>query len=204
MKEIYLARSLIPCRKLKTLQAYLKSKGGKKAGARGAFRDIVDLYSARVFNLSLRILGSREDAEEATQDAFMRILKALDDFRGDSGLATWIWRITTNVCLTRKKKKSIAPVSLDSVEIDPPDGRVEDYSRQERSFFARERADTISRYISMLPPGEATAITLFYFEELSYEEISDVLKIPIGTVSTDLHRGRQRLGELLREEREEP
>jgi RNA polymerase sigma-70 factor (ECF subfamily) len=149
------------------------------------------------------MLGSREDAEETTQDVFMRILNSLDDFRGDSSLATWIWRITTNVCLTRRKKKSIASVSLDNIEFDPPDGRIEDCSRQERSFLARERSEIITRCISLLSPTESAVITLFYLEELSYEEISVILKMPVGTVSTALHRGRQRLGELLREEKEE-
>lgn len=198
MKENYLAGSLISCRKHKTLQADLKRTGGRKAGAHETFGDIIALYSERVYNLAIRILGNKEDAEEATQDVFMRILNSLDDFRGDSSLATWIWRITANVCLSRRKKKTIDTVSLNKIEFDPPDGRTEQYSRQERSFFARERADIINRYISSLPPGESAVITLFYLEELSYEEISEVLKMPMGTVSTALHRGRQRLGELLR------
>lgn len=172
----------------------------EESEAGGTFKDIVNLYSERVFNLALRMLGNREEAEEATQDVFMRVLRSIDKFRGDSGLGTWIWRIATNVCLTRRKKKNILAVSLDAIDVDPPDGKIERNSRQERSLFARERTDIIQHYISLLPPGESAVITLFYLEELSYEEISDILKMPVGTVSTSLHRGRQKLGEMLRKD----
>ncbi len=172
----------------------------EESEAGGTFKDIVNLYSERVFNLALRMLGNREEAEEATQDVFMRVLRSIDKFRGDSGLGTWIWRIATNVCLTRRKKKNILAVSLDAIDVDPPDGKIERNSKQERSLFARERTDIIQHYISLLPPGESAVITLFYLEELSYEEISDILKMPVGTVSTSLHRGRQKLGEMLRKD----
>lgn len=177
--------------------------GAENVVAGGTFQDIVELYSGRVFNLALKMLGNREDAEEATQDVFMKVHDSMRNFRGDSSLGTWIWRITTNVCLTRRKKKKIASVSLDDIEVDPPDGRIDAHSKQERTFFARQRTDLIDQNISMLPPNESAVITLFYIEELSYEEISDILKMPTGTVSTLLHRGRRRLGQLLRQMKEE-
>ncbi len=174
-----------------------------KADAGNAFRDIVDLFSGRVFNLAVKMLGNRHDAEEAVQDVFMRIHSSLDDFRGESSLSTWIWRITVNVCLTKRKKSSLGAVSLDESGIDPPDGRVENSSRQEKSVYARERREILEGCIALLPPNESAVVTFFYFEELSYEEISDILKLPIGTVSTALHRGRQRLAEMLKERKDE-
>ena len=135
--------------------------------------------------------------------SIIRVLKSLEEFRGDSSLSTWIWRITTNVCITRRKKKTIDALSLDEAEIDPPDGHIRDYTREEKSLYDRELSETVNGYISMLPPNESAVITLFYLEELSYEEISEILRLPVGTVSTALHRGRQRLGEMLREKKEE-
>lgn len=176
--------------------------GIERPGNETTFKDIVTLYSGRVFNLSIKILGNRQDAEEATQDVFVRVLNSLDDFRGDASLSTWIWRITTNVCLTRRKKKSIPSVSLEDIGIDLPDGRIQPGSRQEKQYYDRELSETIGRSIALLPPNESAVITLFYLEQLSYEEISDVLKMPIGTVSTALHRGRRRLAEMLRERKE--
>lgn len=174
-----------------------------KPAANDPFKDIVSLYSGRVFNLALKMLGDRNDAEEAAQDVFMRVYSSLKDFRGDSSLSTWIWRITANVCLTRRKKKDLDPVSLDDGEIDPPDGRVGNLSGQEKSVYAHERREKLDSYISLLPSNEAAVVTLFYFEQMSYEEISDILKLPVGTVSTALHRGRQRLAEMLRERKDE-
>ena len=156
-----------------------------------------------MFNLALKMLGNRNDAEEAVQDVFMRVYSSLKDFRGDSSLSTWIWRITANVCLTRRKKRDTSGVSLDDSGIDPPDGRIEDSSRQEKSVYARERRKILDACIALLPPNESAVVTLFYFEELSYEEISDILRLPVGTVSTALHRARQRLAEMLRERRDE-
>ena len=175
----------------------------KEEKLRSNYEDIVSLHSERVYNLALRMLGNREDAEEATQDVFVRVFQSMDNFRGDSSLSTWIWRITTNVCITRRKKKNIDAISLDNVEIDPPDGRIEDCSRQEKSLYRRERSKLINTCISLLPPNESAAITLFYLEGLSYEEISEILKLPIGTVSIALHRGRRRLGEMLKGKKEE-
>ena len=175
----------------------------KEGELRNNYEDIVSLHSERVYNLALRMLGNREDAEEATQDVFVRVFRSMESFRGDSSLSTWIWRITTNVCITRRKKKKIESVSMENAEIDPPDGQIENSSRQEKSLYDHERYKMINRYISLLPPNESAAITLFYLECLSYEEISEILKLPIGTVSIALHRGRRRLGEMLRKKREE-
>ncbi len=161
------------------------------------YSDIVDLYSERVFNLAIRMLGNREDAEEATQDVFMRVYKSMDGFRGDSSLSTWIWRIAANVCITRSKKKKANAVSLENSLIDPPDGQVGTFSGQERALYRTELAGAVKEFISMLPPNESTVVTLFYLEELSYEEISEILKMPLGTVSITLHRGKARLRELL-------
>lgn len=174
-----------------------------KQAAGDPFKDIVDLYSGRVFSLAFKMLGTRTDAEEATQDVFMRVYSSLKDFRGDSSLSTWIWRITTNVCLSRRKKKGLDPVSIDDREIDPPDGGVADFSRQEKSVYARERREILDECIALLPRNEAAVVTLFYLEQLSYDEIADILKIPAGTVSTALHRGRQRLAEMLKKRKDE-
>ncbi len=167
------------------------------------YLDIVDLYSGRVFNLASRMLGNREDAEEATQDVFMRVFKSLDSFRGDSAMSTWIWRITSNVCMSRLSRKRHAAVSLDESEIDPPDDRIGHISRQEKAFFKTERRIAIEKYLALLPPVESAALTLFYMEGLSYNEISQALEIPIGTVSVEIHRGRRKLREIMRGGREE-
>lgn len=176
---------------------------GKEGRASDKYSDLVALYSERVFNLALRMLRNRENAEEATQDVFIKIFKSMENFRGESSLSTWIWRIATNVCFSYLRKNKINSVSLEDAKLDPTDGQTGSYSIQENALHHHELSSAINKFISMLPANESVAVTLFYLEELSYEEISEILKMPIGTVSITLHRGRKRLREMIKEKKEE-
>lgn len=168
------------------------------------FDSIVGHFAERIFNQALRVLGNREDAEEATTDVFMRIHRGLGDFRGESQLSTWIWRITANVCLTRKSRRRVQMVSLDAVEFrdDPRDD--ERNSNPQERFLAQEGGEELAGLIAELPDQEASAIALFYLQEMKYDEIAITLQIPPGTVATLLHRGRERLRKRIRGERERP
>ncbi len=161
------------------------------------FPDIVRDFSKQVYEHAYRVLGNVEEAEEATQDVFLRIHGSLHSFRGDSILSTWIWRITLNVCLTRRERletmrKRRAPG--DFLEMHIPGDERENAHEQ---VVRREQAEIVGRTISRLSQREATVITMFYLQEMSYEEISEVLSIPPGSVATALHRGRERLRKLL-------
>jgi RNA polymerase sigma-70 factor, ECF subfamily len=166
------------------------------------FDTIIDQFAERIFNHAYRMLGSREDAEEATQDVFLKIHQGLGDFRGESRISTWIWRITTNVCLSRRARKKISTDSLDedterSAEIE--DKNVAD---PEELFIAQEAREKLAGLIADLNPQEASAITLFYLEGMDYAEIARILDVPMGSVATALHRGRLRLRMLyLRKEK---
>ncbi len=157
------------------------------------FDSIVEHFAERIFNQALRVLGNREEAEEATSDVFMRIHRGLGDFRGESQLSTWIWRITTNVCLTSKARKRVHMVSLDAGEFrdDPPDDKRN--SNPEERFLAEEVGEELAGLIAELPDQEASAIAFFYLQEMKYDEIAVIMEIPTGTVATLLHRGRERL-----------
>jgi len=159
----------------------------------GKFREIVREYGPRVYEHAYRVLGNVEESEEATQDVFLRIHRSLDAFRGDAKLSTWIWRITLNVCLTRREK--VDRSKLLRVTGDPADLHIpaEDREHPEQKVVRREEAEHLARHIANLPPREASVITLFYLQEMSYEEISEILNIPSGSVATALHRGRERL-----------
>ncbi len=152
------------------------------------FREIVDGYSAQVYNHALSLLKNREDAEEATQDVFVKINKAIALFRGDAKLSTWIWRITANVCYTRLAKKKLITDSFDNVSNSIPDTH---------SLFSEltrhERKEIIETALSHIPQQQASILLQFYFEELSYKEIADAFNLPEGTIATLLHRGRENL-----------
>jgi RNA polymerase sigma-70 factor (ECF subfamily) len=153
----------------------------------------VDEFAEKIFNHAYRMLGSREDAEEATQDVFLKIHRGLADFRDQSRISTWIWRITTNVCLTRRAKKSPMTMSLNG---KGEEHVIVDENRQsnpEKLFVAQEDRERLARFIAKLDPTEASAITLFYLQEMGYEEIARILDMPMGSVATALHRGREKL-----------
>ncbi|RPI04654.1 MAG: sigma-70 family RNA polymerase sigma factor [Ignavibacteriae bacterium] len=159
-----------------------------------SFENIVRQFSNRVYNHAFRVLGNREQAEEATQDVFLKIYRSLESFRGESTLSTWIWRITANVCITQAKKSRLETSPLDSDEIDSIS---DDEPNPEQALLNNETKDEIANAISRLPYREATAINLFYLEEMDYGEIANILEIPAGSVATALHRGRERLRKLL-------
>jgi RNA polymerase sigma-70 factor (ECF subfamily) len=160
------------------------------------FSVIIKEFAERVYNHAYRMLGTREDAEEATQDVFLKIHKGLNNFRGDAKLSTWIWRITANVCLTRRsnKTKNIFSVEYNLTNELADDNRT---ANPEKNFISMEGHEDVAVLINKLSPKEAAAITLFYLEEMNYKEISNILEIPMGSVATVLHRGRERLRDMM-------
>jgi RNA polymerase sigma-70 factor (ECF subfamily) len=168
------------------------------------FDSIVEHFAERIFNQALRVLGNREDAEEAATDVFMRIHRGLSDFRGESQLSTWIWRITANVCLTRKARRRIQMVSLDAGGFGDDPNDDDRNSNPEERLFAEEGGEELASLIAELPDQEASAIALFYLQEMKYNEIAAILQIPPGTIATLLHRGRERLRKRIHGERKKP
>lgn len=157
------------------------------------FDALVQDYSERVYNHAYRMLGNREDSEEATMDVFMRVHHGLADFRGDAQLSTWIWKITTNVCLSRRARKKEQTVSTETENIEDVIADLDPNSNPEMVFLKEETREELAGSIAELPEQEAAAITLFYLDGMKYEEIATILDMPMGTVATAVHRGRERL-----------
>lgn len=170
-----------------------------RLGAKQPFAILVDRYRDSAMTLALRMLRNREDAEEATQDAFVRAFRSLGTFEGAAKFSTWFYRIVYNVCLTRlgNRKKELTSVEFDDErEIDSgnappaPDAELE----------VRDMATLVRKSIERLPPKYSAIISLFYVQELSHEEICEVTQLPRGTVKVRLHRARALLQESLRKE----
>jgi RNA polymerase sigma-70 factor (ECF subfamily) len=153
-----------------------------------SFRDIVDTYSLQVYRHALKLLKNNEEAEEATQDIFMKIHKAIHLFRGDAKLSTWIWRITVNECYTRlsKKKIPVDPITEKENEIPRPDTIFS-------SIVEAERSTIVESVLTRIPSQQASILMMFYRDEMSYQEIAEVFNMPEGTVATLLHRGRENM-----------
>ena len=169
-------------------------------GSRPAFASLIERHKAAVFSMALRIVGNREDAEEAAQDTFVRAFRALERFRRDAKFSTWLYRIAMNVCLTKARQSRLDVTSIDasmdedddSVPLQIPDQGDNPDQLVERSEF-RER---IRALIASLPPRYSAVLTLYHIQNLSYEEISQTLDLPIGTVKAHLFRARNALKKL--------
>ncbi len=157
-------------------------------GGEHGYAILLQRYRARVFSLTLRIIGRREEAEEAAQDAFVRAFRALTSFEQRSQFSTWLYRITYNVALdyrSRLRKSQIPFQDYDNADIEdtriPQDLRVE---HEELREIVKDR-------IAELKPDHAVILTLFYLHDQSYEEISHILSLPLGTVKNRLYRARR-------------
>jgi RNA polymerase sigma-70 factor (ECF subfamily) len=166
------------------------------------FNLLVQRYERVVYNFAYRLTGNYDDANDIAQEAFVRAYNAIHTFRGDAAFSTWIFRITTNVYLDEKKKRKSHPqVSLDDyIETEESSiGRqVEDPSPSPEELLTdKERSAFITKAIHSLPDFQRTMVVLYHVEHKSYEEIAEVMDLPIGTVKSRLNRARLALKEKL-------
>jgi len=147
--------------------------------AQAGFDAIYARFENKVFRLCWSILGDRALAEEAAQEAFLRIWRGLPGFRGGSSLSTWVYAITRNCCLTMRRSLPVAPLPIDAARL------VAAPQRRPEIDLAGE--------IALLPQKYRQVVMLFYMEECSYEEVAAMLDLPMGTVKTYLHRARKAL-----------
>lgn len=143
------------------------------------------------------MLGSRQEAEEATQDIFLKIHGGLSEFRGDSKLSSWVYRITANVCISRLRKKQLRTIDFEGTKDEGERPLIhslaEEGSDPETRMKAKEMGEIVREELRMLPPQWAQAISMHYFGGQSYEEVAAILEIPRPTVATYISRGKQQL-----------
>lgn len=165
-------------------------------GQTGQYATLVDRYRNFVFTIVLRYINSREDAEEVSQDIFIKAYRSLADFKGASKFSTWLYTITTTSCLTFLRKKKLEVHSLDNEKVfaaaDNVDGGLSANLVEQKS-----RVEMVNEAIKMLSSDDAQIITLFYKGEQTLEEIAKILGKEPNTVKVQLHRARGRLKEKL-------
>ncbi len=166
------------------------------SGDHQAYALLVNRYQNYVFTLTLRMIKSREDAEEVAQDVFIKAYKYLADFRGASKFTTWLYTIVNNTCISFLRKKKLEIQSLDNEKVfevaDNQDSGVKANLVEQKS-----RVSMVSKAISMLSRDDGEIITLFYKAEQSLEEIAEILGLEINTAKVRLHRARTRLKEKM-------
>ncbi len=166
-----------------------------KEDYRGSFERLLGAYKDKVFHLALSMLRDETQAEDMTQEIFLRVWKGLPGYDGRASLSTWIYAISRNACYTELKKRSTRPtVSLD----DPALGSTLDSLASDDA--EKGAAMDVHRMLSGLPDKYRQVLTLFYLEQKSYEETAAILAVPLGTVKTFLFRAKQELLKIRRRE----
>ena len=176
-----------------------------KQGDEESFAALVEQNQGRIYNLALRMTGNPDDALELSQEAFLNAWKGLGKFQGDSSFATWLYRLTSNVCidfLRREKRRSALSmtISLDDEEearqAELPDERFSPHVEAER----RERQETLRAGLATLSAEHRRVLILRELEGLSYGEIAQVLGLEEGTVKSRIARARLALRNYLKKQ----
>ena len=166
-------------------------------GDANAFEHLVHAYEKTVYNLALRTLGNREDAEDVTQEAFLKAYRSLDSFRGDSKFSVWLYRIVSNLCLDLLRSRQRKPVQSLTVEDD--DGEIGELEISDEHFSPEKLLDrkltreSVQRGLASLPDDSRQILLLRELQGMSYEEIGQALDLEPGTVKSRIFRARKRL-----------
>lgn len=168
-------------------------------GQSSAFGELVLRYQDRLFNAVVRIVDNPEDARDVVQDSFVNAYVSLASFKGDAEFYTWLYRIAFNTAVSLKRRRKVF-ISLESGRdgegaIDP-----QDPSEETRPGVALERSEDdaqLQAALNRLSPEHRSVLVLKDIEGLRYEEIAEVMEVPIGTVRSRIHRARFELRDLL-------
>ena len=167
-----------------------------------AFNELVRLYERRVYALVFRMLGRRDEAEDVAQDVFVQVFKAIEQFRGESKLSTWVYRIAVNQCKNRSKYNSRRHANeqddveavAERVPLNEAKGvTTSDVSRPDDLYAGHEVERVVQQCIARLEPEFREVLVLRDVEDLSYEEIAQITGLADGTVKSRIHRARGQL-----------
>ncbi len=171
-----------------------------------AFNELVLSYERRVFALVFRMLGNRHEAEDLAQEVFVQVFKAIDQFRGDAKLSTWIYRIAVNLCKNKSKylarrhagEQDDVDAMVERVPLSAAKGvSVGDISRPDELVEGMQLERVVKKAIAQLEPDFREVLVLRDVEDLSYEEIAAITGLPDGTVKSRIHRARGQLRALV-------
>lgn len=163
-----------------------------KTGHTAAYRELITRYKDYAYTIAFRVLANREDAEEVTQDAFVKVYKGVANFQANSKFSTWLYRIVLNTAISYKRKKKIPVETLEDYKVigSGEISNMQEYQQLEQKKF-------IQLALNTMLPDDVSVITLFYFKELSLEEMSEITGIAVNTLKVKLFRARKRLFETL-------
>jgi len=163
-----------------------------KAGDAQAFGWLVEAHQTRVYTLALRMLGNEAEAQDAAQDAFVQAFTRLSSYRPEWRFKTWIMAIASHLCIDRLRRRRLEP----STFADQPDPEAEFVSREPQpdvAVAAGEQRDVLRRMLASLPPEDRSMLAMYYWGDLSYEEIAQAMRTTVPAVKSRLFRARRAL-----------
>lgn len=160
-----------------------------------AFGELIDPYADRLFNILFRYCGNKDDASELLQEALIRAYRGLKSYQGGASFYTWLYRVAFNVASTNRRKPKLRMISSEG---HPDLGRMEfaeepEKTQPERHLEQQERQEIIQQALNDVPETYRVVLVLKDVEGMKYEEIAEILEVPVGTVRSRLHRGRSEL-----------
>lgn len=173
-----------------------------KKGNENAFRELVDTFQEKVLNTCLGFVPNRHDAEDIVQDVFVEVFRSIDQFRGESKLSTWIYRITTTKCLehirSKKRQKRMSFFqSLIGMHENADRIKAYDFDHPGVLLENKERSKVLFQHIEKLPENQRVAFTLHKIEGLSYQEITEVMQTSLSSVESLMFRAKRNLKKSL-------
>lgn len=168
-----------------------------QAGDTAGFACLLDRYSRPVYSLALKIVRNKEDAEELTQDVFMKVFHKLGSFKGDSSFSTWIYRIAYNTAISEtRKKRPEYPAVEESMIASISEEEVADALGY---ISTDEQVGRLEAALELLAPDERAMILFFYMENKGIEEIASITGLSVANVKVKLHRIRKKLFAILKQ-----
>ncbi len=165
------------------------------SGKANAFSYIVDRHKDKAFNLAFRICGNYEEAEEIAQDSFLKAFNSLRSFKMKSSFATWLYRIVYNTSISHVRIKKIRVLSIDDFPADATDFLSNNTSEEEAE--TEYRKSLLNFALQKITEEERGLITLYYFDEMSTEEISEITGISKSNIKVKLFRARQKMFDII-------
>jgi len=173
-----------------------------RSGNEKAFATLLNRYRDSIYYMLLKMVNNSSDAEDLTIEAFGKAFRNIDSYTPNFAFSTWLFKIATNNCIDFIRKKQSSPSIVDHGQIDDMDNYTiniqSDTPDPEEALIIRQRVANLREIVSQLKPRYRSLIELRYFKEYSYEEISDELSLPIGTVKAQLFRAKTLLYNILK------
>lgn len=172
-----------------------------------AYSELLDRYKDSVYYLLMKMVNNKDDAEDLTIEAFGKAFKNIEQYTPNFAFSTWLFRIATNNCIDFIRKKRTVTLSLDQAFTSSDGGEMtmdvrSDVLNPEEIMIRKQKSKIMRSMVDKLKPRYRVLIEMRYFQELSYEEISEKLDLPLGTVKAQLFRSREFLYQIIRNQQE--